>query len=532
MHRRPAAAITVSISVKNRGRHGHGVREVAQTQVGHRRLTVGLLAYGLAVAALTIVLTSFAAPDRWLVMQSREQEYAASLQVLKEGGPPLLAHADAPGVYRIPGEDYAPVGVTDDQGAHLYVPVIANLLGIDDPLEALTILYLALFAVPIALYPLIFHRLFRSVPCAILAPLALGLLTIGIAGDWFGAGYDIYWILAWAVLGLLPPLLLIDLRWPRGSVALILGIAVAASFATSIRSNAGLPIVLSAALVILAHKQWSLPRRGGAIALIAVAYLSISSFAFWAVREQRNDWVGSARFEDRASLSSHPIWHNAYIGLGYFPNDYGIFYRDDVAADTVERLEPEAGYITPEYERVLRDRYVDVVRDQPDFYLLNLAGKTIVAGGQNALWLVPIAILAPFALTLGPRAPMMRRFALLLAPALLVGAVPALATVPLRAYEFGLMAALWLSLILLGSWLAVEVAGWVRGGTWPEVSYLWTRADARRPAVWAVTGAVLCVALLVPSRTLERKANDWQLEHGGYPISQSTSPAPAMPRQA
>ena len=73
-----AAAITVSISVKNRGRHGLGVREVAQTQVGHRRLTVRLLAYGLAVAALAIVLTSFAAPDRWTVMQSREQEYAAS----------------------------------------------------------------------------------------------------------------------------------------------------------------------------------------------------------------------------------------------------------------------------------------------------------------------------------------------------------------------------------------------------------------------------------------------------------------------
>jgi hypothetical protein len=31
-------------------------------------------------------------------------------------------------------------------------------------------------------------------------------------------------------------------------------------------------------------------------------------------------------------LRQHPFWHTVYIGLGYLSNDYGLAYKDIVAA--------------------------------------------------------------------------------------------------------------------------------------------------------------------------------------------------------
>ncbi len=105
---------------------------------------------------------------------------------------------------------------------------------------------------------------------------------------------------------------------------------------------------------------------------------------------------------------------------------------------------------------MLRDRYFDVVGDDPGFFLLNLGGKLVVTAGQTFLWLVLIAAVAPFALVVGSRARMMRRFALLLAPAVALALVPSIATVPYRPYELGLTGALALCSIILLAWLAAE----------------------------------------------------------------------------
>jgi hypothetical protein len=489
-----------------------------------RRRIAGLLAYGLLVAVLATVVTAWKAPDEWGVQGSREQGYTASLEVLNEGGPPLLGHAGRPSVSAPTGERYGPVGVTDDQGAYVYVPVLAKLLGLEDPLDAIGLLYLALFALPLIVYPLVFYGLFRSMAAAVVAPLGLGAVSALIAAGSFGHPTDIYWIGAWASLALLPPLLLIDRRRPRGSLALIVLIAVAASFATSIRSNAGLGVALAAALVILARGDWSFPRRGAAMVLLVVAYLSISSFGLAAVRDYRNDWVDSPRFSEQASLRSHPVWHNAYIGLGYFPNDHGIFYLDEVASSTVERIDPDSGYITPEYERVLRDRYFEVVGDDPGFFLLNLGGKLVVTAGQTLVWLLMAAVIAPFALTIGHRARMMRRCALLLAPAIAIGLVPSIATVPSRPYELGLTGALALCSLMLTAWLAAEGEDLISRTSGPGGALAWLRSRAttpsfRRRAGVAVAGVLLVIGLSVASSPLERKADNWQLEHGGGAIS-------------
>jgi hypothetical protein len=284
-----------------------------------------------------------------------------------------------------------------------------------------------------------------------------------------------------------------------------------------------------------------LPQRGGAIVLIAAAYLSISGPGLSAVREHRNDWVDSPGFTERVSLHSnpilgnaHPFWDQAYISLGYFPNDYGIFYRDDVALETGERLDPEAAalrYYSPEYERSLRDRYFEIVRDDPVFYLLNLGGKIAVTVGHNALWLALLALLGPFALSVVARSQMMRRCMLLLTPAIVLGFLQAVATVPYRPYEIGLSGALGMSWILLAAWLAAEAESLnAHSSRRPHSSFpaeplahlrsSVATPNVRRQARWAAAGLLLVAILFFVSKPLKREANDWQIENGGIPLSE------------
>jgi hypothetical protein len=507
---------------------------------GGRRV-IWLLVYGLAVAAVTVAVTSWVRLDPWPVLGTRQQGFEASLHVVDEGGPPLVGRNSDQGVFEIPGEQYGPVAMTDDQGAYVYVPLLAHATGMRDPLDALALLYVAVFAVPIVLYPLVFYRLFHSLAPAVVAPIVLAIMSAAIAHGSFG-NPDVYWLPAWAVLALLPPLLLIDRAWPRGSLPLIIALCVAASFATSIRSNAGLAVALSAAFVVLTHRPWSRLQRGGAVVLVVLAYLSISNFALSAVREHRDHWVDSSRFTEVASRNeSHPFWDNAYIGLGYFPNDHGIFYRDDVSAGTVRRADPGAGTFGPEYERVLRDQYFDVVGDDPVFFLLNLAGKLVITVGQMTAWLVPLMLLGPFLLSVGDRAPMMRRCALLLTPAIALGLVPAIATVPFPPYELGLTGALGCACILLAAWLAAEVEDVVRKSdrepdhqprlaeTLARLRGLTATPAFRTRVPWAAGGLLLVAILLLVSKPLQHKADDWQIDHGGMSLSQRPSSAPGAP---
>ena len=100
-------------------------------------------------------------------------------------------------------------------------------------------------ALPLAAYPLLFEKMFGSVLAGLLAPVAL------LAQFRFMPDNDIYWISGWAiVLGI--PIVCVALRLNphRAAIPLVLA-AVMASFATSIRSHAGLPVAVAALIVMV-----------------------------------------------------------------------------------------------------------------------------------------------------------------------------------------------------------------------------------------------------------------------------------------
>jgi len=103
--------------------------------------------------------------------------------------------------------------------------------------------------------------------------------------------------------------------------------------AESIRVSIGTPILVCAILAMLfGVRGWR--RRLVATVLLVIAYVSIAPAAMSAVTAYRNHrmaamgihgiWLGTGWSK------TQPVWHVPYIGLGYLPNRYHLYYRNDI----------------------------------------------------------------------------------------------------------------------------------------------------------------------------------------------------------
>jgi hypothetical protein len=389
-----------------------------------------LLLYGVAAFAFAIAHFDAALPDDVRLMGSRTKGLSDSIAVLDRGGPPLLGctgpyvdHAAAI------GRRCFATGVGDDQGLYLYLPLVGKLFGETDPALLLKWLFTWLMALVVLVYPLLFATLFRSTAVGLLAPLPV------LFGFDFLQNTDIYWIVGWAsLLGL--PLVLLAAgrdRWDRQATGLLLAAMAVGGFATSIRSHAGLPLLVAAAIVVLLRgRRWRY--RALTIGVLAGTYLVFSSLPMLAAREYRDHSTGVDL--SSGALTAHPFWHPMYLGLGYLPNRYGIEWNDTVALDAVTRERPGTAYLSREYEHTLRGLYLDILREDPGFvaktYGFKLRDLLRQLGSEFGLAL----LLIPAMLLRGPDARRRRLFAALSAPALVITALPPVLTRPEADFGF------------------------------------------------------------------------------------------------
>lgn len=360
-----------------------------------------------------------------------------SLGVLATGGPPLTG---AGGL--------SAIGLTDDQGIYLFVPLVAHAIGVTEAHLAIAVFSLALLSVIPIIYPLMIMKLFDSIVAALVLPVAL------VTRSGFMVHGDIYWVVGWSVLLLLPPVLLIYRRWAPSRLVLLVVIVTLASLASSIRNHAGLPVLLSAVLVVL-YRQRSWTKRFASAALLLTVYLTVGGGVLGVARNYRDrtlgvDWSASAP-------TAHPFWHPVYLGLGYLPNRYGIRWDDSVAFLAVQRDDPTAGYLSPEYEASLRRQFLDIARADPGFVLSTYSAKGAALLSDafhqfGPAWLfIPLASIAAAA----RKVPDILQYAMLALPALAINAVPPLLAIPDSAFEIGWLVGWGLAILLaLGSVIA------------------------------------------------------------------------------
>jgi hypothetical protein len=460
------------------------------------------------------------APHAWPIMSSRASDLRASLSMLEHGGPLLLGRRGAGGAL------YA-VGAGDDPGVYVYVPLLSHLLGVADPLRTLRASYAVLFGLTAAIYPVIFFKLVRSPLAGLLAPVMLLACARSLGFN------DIYWIPAWGYLTLLPLILLLDREWPRYGMVALVAVVLGASWLNSIRSESGLPLLLACIIVLLRHRHrwWLVPP---ALALMAVAYISIGTFVIGAIREHRDERIGTTALS-RDQVTSHVFWHNAYIGLGYLPNSYGIRYDDNIAKARVQREAPGTPYQSTQYETVIREAFFSTVEHHPAAVAEQYAAKTLVTTADTLLYVWPALILLPTMLLTASDRRLWRRSLVLLLPAVIVAFLQPMAAIPLQGYEEGLYGTIGLASILAVCWMLGHVEGAARetGGLRSGLvtfRRVWLDARRERSRLWhsvriGSLALATMLALAVPAHFVRRSAERWQGTSSGVMIDElPTSP--------
>jgi hypothetical protein len=471
------------------------------------RLTIrrALVLYGVALAVV-----AFAAGDAvWpashvTLLGSRLQGLTTAIDVVDHGGPPLLGSSRpyAQSWQTTPEQSYFSAASTDDPGIYLYLPVAGRILGVDDPRLLLKWFVLASFALLACIYPLLFYELFGSLAVSVGSPVPpIAFLVLGNS--------DIYWIAAWCALACLPVLMLLAARrWGGRSVAACAGVAIIASFASSIRSETGLGVAIAAvALAVVRERSWR--RRLAVGALVAAAYLTIRPALIKGVETYRDHAIASYIHAhpgwSSVSSSGHPFWHSAYIGLGYLPNRWGIVWKDASAAAAVRRVDPKAPYLSARYSSILEHRYFHILRTDPGFVLRTYAAKAAVEANSALRHFLPGLVLLPAVLLFGPRRRRLATWVLLVLPTLVIQFAPPVLVVP-GIYGIGFLAAVGLlALLPVCELLALAertVAARRRGeGAASERSTI--RDLLLEPRAWVAVGAALL--LLVAAVALHSK---------------------------
>jgi hypothetical protein len=457
-----------------------------------------MLLYGGVAAILFAIAVGVVVPFPYTMSGSRIVQLRETTAALNAGAPPLL---------QLHGRQYEPAGPTDDQGGYVLVPVVAHVVGTMDVKTVMKWCYIAGFVLLVVASPFVFGRLFGTWEAAAVAPWAMAL---------FGASAfdsDFYWPGPWALGGLLPLVLIVDTRRTRRPLVLLTVAMVGASFASAIRSQAGLPVVLAALAVTALMHEWS-RRRRLVIALVAVlCYVSITPLGMAGLRAYRNHWTGIPHFGATAT-TSHPFWHNAYIGFGYLPNTWQIRWRDSVAEAAVQRVRPGTQYVSAEYESILRRLWLNVVKDEPGFAARQVAEKAVVVVNRSFPYWFFLAAVLPFLWPRLRRDTRERRWALLLLPAFLLPLVEPLITVPYRQYTLHLFGGLGVASLLIVCGSASSVFGYLerrrRGDGRLQV--------ARGAKVASIVGVVVVAALFLAGQRIQSRAATW--------ISQPAKPAP------
>lgn len=473
-----------------------------------------LAVYGIGVAFVGIDAWK---TDGWDVMGSRQVDMGGALRTLEAGGPPLLDCTPATDEqmrtlsFKQLTESGAclPAGITDDQGLSLVVPWLAQVTDTQSITVALRQLFLGCFFVLFALYPLIFYGVLRSFVGALVAPWAVIHLR-----DAYAVPLDHYWVAAWGLLLGIPLVWCLYASWRalgRWAWPLAMVTAVFASFVTTMRVNAGLPVAIATLAVVVARgSRW---RQKLLLAVVVVAaYLSIYPLGMNAVRAYRDHSLGLPALSDEYP-ARHPVWHAAYLGLGVLPNRYGIRWEDSVAARFVAEKDPDAAYPSPAYEGTLRREYLRILAHDPGFVARTYLVKadTLLRRALDFFWIGLIAI--PGAIAFGTRRRLTRRLVPLAAPALALGALPPLMTIADHAYTMGWLGAVGVYYVLGATWLSAEVAGLIarssarpRFVVAPTSARLATiaRATARSPWLW-VTIAIAAggCGIIVARETIE-----------------------------
>ena len=306
---------------------------------------------------------------------------------------------------------------------------------------------------------------------AVLLFLSFGNLIVPVAfyyfylkSNMYNGGVDHHWMMAAFLLFYLAFLIFLVRRRHNIHPLLLFIYFLIAGVANIIREGDGVvALLLFAAFIAIILIQDSFKKTRLRKKFIIAALLIFTYVMPWLVLSSIRTYRNHVYFNGQKSvmITHHGLWHNAFMGLGYLPNPYGIRWDDSSVLPLVKTVNPNANYLTNEYFGILRQLYFKHVFEHPQFFLENLLAKikathlylaslfpqtlsTVPAVVQEyALYLI---LLGMYLVSRGSKQ-LMANFSLVIV-ALVAAMLPGLIAVPTGFYSRGLESAYYMTWIL------------------------------------------------------------------------------------
>lgn len=302
------------------------------------------------------------------IMGCRQSMLEAAHKGLVDSGIPLIAEVGT--------NQFAPVGFSDDIGIYYWLPQIAHWFNLDIP-QAYNCLSVFLLFMGCGVGSLgIFLCFERLVP---------RLIGLGALFLFFRLPVQIalnYAVSMISILSFVPLLLFFVKRPTKHTIWFVLFLffsGVVMGYFHYIRSLSPLStIAIMLTMIILSP---SIPKiKKLQLTFVLVLGLSLPVLHFGHLQHVANNYLRhqKVQIDSNNNFGGHPFWHSAYTGLGYYPNPYGINgYSDTNSANAVKQVDPDAPYLSRQYNEILKNLYIGMVKQDPIFYVKQLFLKIL-----------------------------------------------------------------------------------------------------------------------------------------------------------
>ncbi|MFU2207802.1 hypothetical protein [Solidesulfovibrio sp. C21] len=270
--------------------------------------------------------------------------------------------------------------------------------------------------------------------------------------------YNCYWApsLAVIVAYMTVAAMLLEHRLRKGTLfffasgcGLIVGVlGLLRQDATLIAQGSMMLFVLVHGLILLirAAKKTPPPRQSKKIFLVSLIFILTTMLPAFAYREMLHVHQVLTGTRHDIGAGVHGVWHNLYIGLGYYPNKYGIKWDDSVGAAHAVREDPTATFGSKKYMPTLRRLYFRILVNDSVFFMATTAKKCLEMlqrlGGITCVAFLGTVTLLLFASSCRGRFFLYSTFILFPAWTIIVASVPPVLTIPVVPYAVGAQTAM------------------------------------------------------------------------------------------
>jgi hypothetical protein len=264
-----------------------------------------------------------------------------------------------------------PAGFSDDPGIYALIPWLARTFHLDLSFSITaffdSILLLGVLIGCIGVLLLSNSSLMRTLGIAVVLYSSVLAYRTG----------DVY-LLEFSVPMSLVPLALFFVRRQRmeskAFVQFLFVGGLVAGVASLVRSSSSLPTIVFLVLLVLLMAVKVL-KKAILVALLLGAFV-LPRLYFHHLVSERDSFLAAQNLATRTATSRHIFWHLAYLGMGFLSNPYapgGIC--DDAAKAKVHSVRPSAAYLSPEYDRVLRQETIAFVQSHPTLAMFTVFAK-------------------------------------------------------------------------------------------------------------------------------------------------------------